>query len=52
MEDSPEGTEITWREGLLKRAVVSGQDGCKEKSSEKSKGKAEGRDCTAETGNG
>ena len=36
--------------GLLGRAVVSGQDSCKEDSLEKSTGKAEGREWLAETG--
>ena len=49
-EVPPVGTETTRREGLLRRAVVSGQDSCKEDSSEKSTGKAEGRECTAEKG--
>ena len=35
MEDSLEGTETTRREGLLRRAVVSEYDGCKEESSDK-----------------
>ena len=39
------------RVGLLRRAVVTGKEDCKEDSSEKSIGKAEGRGCTAETGN-
>ena len=52
IEDSPESTETTQREGLLKRAAVSGQDCCKEDSLEKSTDEAEDRDCMAETGKG
>ena len=50
-DKSPEGIETTQREGLLRRAEVSGQDCCKEDSLEKSPGEAEGREHTAETGN-
>ena len=52
-EKSPEGIETIRREEqmLLRRAEVSGQDCCKEDSSEKIPGEAESRECTAETGN-
>ena len=51
-EDSPKGKNTTGREGLSRKAKFSGKEGFKEESSKKSTGKAEGRDCMAETGNG
>ena len=39
-EDALEGIETTQREGLLRRAAVSGQDCCKEDSLEKFTGVA------------
>ena len=50
IEDSLKGKERTWREGLLRRAVVSGQESCEEDNTEKSTDEVEDRGCKAETG--
>ena len=52
MEEAPEGTETTQRDGLERREDISGQEGCRVDSLEKSMTGMEGRGCTAETGNG
>ena len=49
-EDTPKDTERTRREGLLRRAVVSGKEGCKEYDTEKFTHEVEDRGCRAETG--
>ena len=49
-DDSPYGIETTRREVLLRRAVVSGKESCKQDSIEKSTGEAENRGCTVDTG--
>ena len=51
-DEALEGTETTWREELEQREEVSGQEGCKAESSEKSMGGEVRRGWTAETGNG
>ena len=51
-EDSPAGIKTTRRKGLLRKAVVSGQECCQEESLEKSTCKAEERGCMVETGSG
>ena len=51
MEEDPEGTETTQREGLERREEVSGQESCRAESSEKSTGREAGRGWTAEIGN-
>ena len=50
-EKSLEGMKTARREGLLRRAVVSWQEGCKEDSLKKFTVEVEGRGCMAETGN-
>ena len=43
-EEAPEGTETTCREGLKRRGEVSGQEGCRAESSEKSRAGEGGRE--------
>ena len=51
MEEDREGTETTQSEGLERREEVSGQEGCRAESSEKSIGREAGSGWTAATGN-
>ena len=52
MEEAPEGTETTWRERFERSEDLSGQEGCRAESLQKSTVGTEGSGWMAETGNG